>query len=264
MRLEVCLTRIPLEQSKHEFDNFETLKDDVKFVLNYHGRDGEDYYLEDSAVLEHNEKEYRAFGFAFEPMQANRIGRIKFRGYLRRRSDSTLHYVKMRLLCTSFSTVLDHSYIRNRCFMIRELISEDSLNNTVTDIGSILDDRQEQWSYLRGTIQIEQNPIDEIHFISTVGRRVFKPFSAIEKITHLWAYTQQGYGLYLGVIELTSGKAYRYGLMNLRNHKIQPLRDCSLKTDDLKDMLQNIGNSGCHPFTAKFDDDEAVDGVGDG
>src|SRR5699024_5473432 len=98
--IEVYFKRRPLPMPPNE--QFAQEKDRVEVSFKLTDDRGDVYWMEEKSVVEFSATEYRASGFAYEPLQGCKTGRIKFRGYLRRNDEPKLVYVQIRFLCLFF------------------------------------------------------------------------------------------------------------------------------------------------------------------
>lgn len=223
--------RRPLPQEQAS-GRFESPKDQVAVSLKLHDGQGNVYWLEEQSVVAFSATEYRGSGFAFEALEGNRTGRIKFRGYLRRNDEAGLLYVQIRFLCLSFSKTFDHQRQFDVRWMAREL-NDQSIGN----VEEMLEDRIEQFCQIKGTFKVENNEETELFFLGTVGRR-FAPESAVfpRKVIKVSGFNTEGVGFQVGLVQ--SGKfIYRYGFSSANGDVFKLMRETTIKKEQFSDFI---------------------------
>ena len=210
--------------------------------------------MSESSVVDFSPTEYRASGFAFESLQANKTGRIKFRGYLKRNNEEKLVYVQIRFLTLFFMKTFDHQRNLNSCFLAKELLDSGITRN---QIEAITEDRIEQNCQIKGTFKVENEEEVQFFYLGFVGRRF--PETPLEfserKVVRIHGFTKKGYGFQFGLVANgnEAQHKYRYGYMSRQFDNWKLLREISLS----KDELENIKNVKNHlNFEVKLVGDE--------
>ncbi len=234
---------------------FDKPKDKVEVSLKLvDGQTGNVYAMSESSVVDFSPAEYRASGFAFESLQANKTGRIKFRGYLKRNNEEKLVYVQIRFLTLFFMKTFDHQRNLNGCFLAKELLDSGITRNRIE---SITEDRIEQNCQIKGTFKVESEEEVQFFYLGFVGRRF--PETPLEfsqrKVVRIHGFTKKGYGFQFGLVANGTGGAqhkYRYGYMSRQFDNWKLLKEISLS----KDELENIKTAKSFNFEVKLVDDE--------
>lgn len=191
----------------------------VSFIL----RDerGDTYTLEESSTVEFNDREYRASGFAYESLQSNKIGRIKFRGYLKRNDEETPVFVKIRFLCLYFSKLFDHQRHFNIKCMAKQL---KKTTDSVDSISDLLEDKLEQLCQIKGTFKVENEEERELFFLGVVGRR-FLPTKELppRKVVKMSGFDVEGTGFSVGLVS-QANFSYLYAYSSKRGENFNVLK----------------------------------------
>lgn len=219
---------------------FDAPKDEVEASLRLvDGKTGTTYSMSESSVVDFSPTEYRASGFAFESLQGNKTGRIKFRGYLKRNTDERLVYVQVRFLTLFFMKTFDHQRNLNSCLLAKELLDV----GVDSQIEHLTEDRIEQNCQIKGTFKVEGEEERTLFYLGSVGRRF--PETPIQggerKVVTINGFTgKKGYGFQFGVIANGSGygsRRYRYGYMSKHFDTWKLMREISLSKDELEGLV---------------------------
>lgn len=208
--LSVYLKRRPTFSSELNF--VETgQKDKVSVSLTLQDdQEGAIYTLDETEVVLFSEHEYRAAGFAYEALQGNKIGRIKYRGYLQRqmKGEKLLVYVEIRFLVLYFSKTYDHQRQFDDDYLLKQLKKwpKDQIEN-VTSISDILEDKLEQFCQIKGTFKVESEKEKELFFLGSVGRRLYSVSNDSKsvhllprKVMKICGFDVEGNGFQVGVV----------------------------------------------------------------
>ena len=204
-------------------DPFEPPKDQVSISFKLVDGQGNVYSMEEEdLVVEFSSTEYRAGGFAYEAIQGNKIGRIKFRGYLRRNDEPGLVYVQIRFLCLYFSKLFDHQRLFDDSFFGKEL-KEYKGKELKFFIGDLLEDKMEQFCQIKGTFKVEDEDESELFFLGTIGRRFLSSKSLLSrKIVMICGFDIDGTGFQIGLVN-HDGLSYYYGFVSKRGENFKVL-----------------------------------------
>ncbi len=214
---------------------FEAPKDQVVVSFTLCDDKGDTYTLEESSEVDFNEHEYRASGFAFESLQSNKIGRIKYRGYLKRNDEEELVFVRIRFLCLFYSKLFDHQ----RHFNVKCLANQlKNATGSVDSVADLLENKLEQLCQIKGTFQVESEEERELFFLGAVGRR-FLPTKELppRKVLKMSGFDVEGTGFSVGLV--TQGNfTYLYGYSSKRGENFNVLKSCkSLTAESFAQML---------------------------
>ena len=188
-------------------------------------------------MVEFSSTEYRGAGFAFEALEGNRTGRIKFRGYLKRNDEPELVFVKIRFLTLAFSKTFDHQRLFDPRWLAKELYS-----TAIGEVEDLLEDCIEQFVHIKGTFKVEKEEETELHFIGNVGRR-FPPSSAVlpRRVIKISGQSKEGLGFQVGLVQ--SGRfAYRYGYASQSGQNFKLMSGTSLSKDQFEALVD--GHTG--------------------
>lgn len=244
--LQIYFTRRPVTSAFSA--KFETLKDAVSVSFKLHDGQGNVYSLEEQSVVAFSATEYRGSGFAYEALEGNRTGRIKFRGYLKRNEEEKLVYVQVRFLTLAFSKTFDHQRLFDSKWMAKELY-----NTAIGEIEDILEDKIEQFAHIKGTFKVEEEEKVELHFIGSIGRR-FSTNSAVlpRRVIKISGNSREGFGFQVGLVQ--SGRfAYRYGFSSQSGENYRLMSDTTLSKEQLEQLADENGNKKQLTFDVTFD-----------
>lgn len=246
--MQIYFTRRPLASNTFtSTDKFETPKDAVSVSFKLHDGQGNVYSLEEQSVVPFSATEYRGSGFAYEALEGNRTGRIKFRGYLKRNEEEKLVYVQIRFLTLFFTKTFDHQRLFDPKWMAKELY-----NTAIGEIEDLLEDKIEQFAHIKGTFKVEEEEEAELHFIGNIGRR-FPPNSSIlpRKVIKVAGQSRDGFGFQVGLVR--AGRfAYRYGFSSQPGENYRLMSDTTLSKEQLEQLGDENGSKKQLTFQVNF------------
>ncbi len=263
--------RRPLPQTFEDADDNQL--DEITINLTIEDEQHEVYKLNETEVVSFNESEYRAAGFAYEPLQGNKIGRIKFRGYLKRERDQQLVYVQIRFLCLYFSKTFDHARQFDDKWLLKQLKKwpASESQQCIESIADILEDKLEQFCQIKGTFKVKSEEEKELFFLGTVGRRMYSskckdsnvhiPVAApTRKVFKMCGFDVDGNGFQVGIVKLQLGSAdelassstteYQYGFTSKQGFNFDLLLECS--ENFTSELFKSLLNGKTDKMELKF------------
>lgn len=230
--LQVYLTRRPIAK-KNGDDDVEPPRDKVSISFKLDSGDGNVYSLDEDSITQFSESEYRGSGFALEVLCGCKTSRIKFRGYLRRNQDNTLHYVQIRFLCLFYSKIFDHRQNINKYFALKELY--DSTHS----VDDLFEDKLEQFCQIKGTFKIEDEEDKELFFLGTIGRRFLPKSKICRRVVKLFGIDKDGNCFQIGRVTVNNSVQYRYGFMSRCGDNFDLVDNLSMTKSQFDQLKQN-------------------------